>query len=78
MKEEFKNLDELYQRVLPALKTKVSELSYSNYQIRPEDIWKNLSENKWKGSQNLTLYDIVNDIVNFKITDLENINNIRE
>ena len=76
MEQEFKNLDELYQRVLPALKTKVSELSVSNNQISEIEIWKHLAEAKWKDSKNLTLFDIVADIVNFKITDLENIDNI--
>ena len=71
MEQEFKNLDELYQRVLPALKTKVSELNASNHDISVEEIWKHLAESKWKESKNLTLFDIVDDIIKFKITDLE-------
>jgi hypothetical protein len=71
MEGEFKNLDELYQRVLPALKTKVAELSATKEQISEEEIWYHLAETKWKDSKNLTLFDIVDDIIKFKITDLE-------
>ena len=71
MKEEFKTLDELYNRVLPALKSKVSKLNKSNYEITEKELWNYLSINKWKNSSNLTLFDIVDDIINIKITDLE-------
>ena len=72
MKEEFKSIDELYNRVLPALKSKVSKLKRSNYEITEKELWNYLSINKWKNSSNLTLFDIVEDIINFEITDLEN------
>ena len=70
MKEEFKNLDELYNRVLPALKYKTTKLKKSNYEISEKELWVYLSNNKWKNSTNLTLFDIVGDIINFEITDL--------
>ena len=56
---EFNNLQELKTRITPALKTKVKEL---NSFITEEDIWKYL-KTKWKTSTNLTLYDIINDII---------------
>jgi len=72
MIEEFKTIDELFQRVLPALKTKSSELSLSGVKVSEEEIWKFLSETKWKDSTHLTLFDIVDDILELEVTDLKN------
>lgn len=64
---EFNNLKELKERITPALKTKVKELKNKNYTlITEEHIWEYLIKNKWKKSENLTLYDIINDILNIK------------
>lgn len=59
---EFNNLQELKTRITPALNTKVKEI---NSYVTEEDIWKYLKA-KWKTSTNLTLYDIINDIINLK------------
>lgn len=59
---EFNNLQELKTRITPALNTKVKEI---NSYVTEEDIWKYL-KTKWKTSANLTLYDIINDIINLK------------
>lgn len=59
---EFNNLQELKTRITPALNTKVKEI---NSYVTEEDIWKYL-KTKWKTSTNLTLYDIINDIINLK------------
>ncbi len=64
---EFKNLLELKTRITPALKTKVKEL---NSYVTEEDIW-NYLKIKWKESNNLTLYDIINDIINIKKEEIE-------
>lgn len=64
---EFNNLQELKTRITPALKTKVKEL---NSFITEEDIWKYL-KTKWKTSTNLTLYDIINDIIKLKKEEIE-------
>lgn len=64
---EFKNLLELKTRITPALKTKVKEL---NSYVTEEDIW-NYQKIKWKESNNLTLYDIINDIINLKKEEIE-------
>lgn len=59
---EFNNLQELKTRITPALNTKVKEI---NSYVTEEDIW-NYLKLKWKKETNLTLYDIINDIINLK------------
>lgn len=65
MAEEFRSVQELYQRLVPALKTKCSEMKRNGYPyIVEEDIWNYLSEKKWKLAQGLSLYQMVDDILN--------------
>lgn len=55
---------ELYQALLPALNVKKRLLEYAKYtDITNNDIWHYLSINKWKNSHNLTISEIVNDII---------------
>ena len=62
--DEFETLDELKKRITPAIETKIKELKTNFYEgITTEDIWEYLKI-KWKKEKNLTLYDIVNDILN--------------
>ncbi len=69
---EFKNLNELKKRITPALNTKLKELKSQNYNmIEIEDIWKYLINKKWKKANNLTLYDIINDILNTENEEIE-------
>lgn len=69
---EFDNLEELKKRITPALKTKLKELKNNNYNlITTEDIWNYLIKYKWKTSKNLTLYDIINDILKINNDDIE-------
>jgi len=64
----FDSLTELYQAILPAFNVKKSLLSITKYKnITNETIWKYLSANKWKYGIDLTLAEIVNDIINFDI-----------
>ena len=64
MNDEFQSIEELYQRVLPALRTKVHLLSKKGITfVVEEDIW-NLLMDKWKKGRGLTLFDIVDDILN--------------
>ena len=61
---EYKNQLELYQGLIPALNVKLKMLKKSNYQdITKDDIWNYLRENKWKNSIDLTLADMVQDII---------------
>lgn len=63
MIDEFESLEQLYKRLLPALKSKVSELKRSGYDyLTSEDVWNYLKETKWIRSSNLSLNDMVSDI----------------
>lgn len=68
---EFKSIQELKKRVEPALKTKIKEMKTNHYNYEEEDLWNYLTEYKWKKANNLTLYDIINDILNLTSKDLE-------
>ena len=62
---KFNSLEQLYNRLLPAMKTKVDELKLVgiNY-ITELDIWNYLKNNKWNKSKDLTLSECVDDILN--------------
>ena len=64
MELEFSSQEELYKRLQPALKAKLAELHRLGYPyIQLIDIWNYLIFSKWKKAKNLTLSDIVNDIL---------------
>ena len=64
---EFNDIKELYERLIPALNAKVSELKrYDLDYIKSEDIWNYLKENKWVKSKDLLLYQMVDDIMNLE------------
>ncbi len=58
---EFNNLTELKNRLMPALRIKKEEINNKN--ITEEDIWNYLKDTKWKKSNDLSLSDMVNDIL---------------
>lgn len=59
------NLKDLYNRILPALKTKKDELERLGCDyINELDIWNYLKDKKWKNSYNLLLYQMVDDVIN--------------
>lgn len=65
MEVEFKTISELYDRIKPALTTKVEEMRRNGYlYIKEEDIWNYLKEVKWVKSTNLELYQMVHDVLN--------------
>lgn len=65
MTYEFDSIEELHERVLPALNTRISELNELGYNdIDEKDIWEYLVSSKWKIANYLTLSDIVGDILN--------------
>ena len=72
-KIEFQNIKQLYNRLLPALRTKKSEMNRVgiNY-VQEEDIWNYLKEIKWKKANNLSLYEMVNDVLNTDDSLIEN------
>ncbi len=64
MKIEFKDVKELYKRVLPALKLKKRLLLKKGINVSENDIFEYLAKKKWSKGFNLSLNDIVNDIIN--------------
>ena len=65
MIEEFHSIDELYDRVLPALETRMRELHKLGYKnVTSDNIWKYLIQSRWMSAYELTLYDVVSDILN--------------
>lgn len=61
----FNSLEELYERIKPALVTKKQEMRRNGYEyIKEEDIWNYLKEIKWRNSKDLSLYEMVNDVLN--------------
>lgn len=65
---EFNNLNELKNRLMPALRIKREEINNKN--ITEEDIWNYLKDTKWRKSNDLSLSDMVNDILKLDINIL--------
>lgn len=69
---KFKSLTELYERILPALKTKKRELNKKGFNyIHEEDIWNYLKKYKWTRSRDLDLGSMVNDIFLLEAQELK-------
>ena len=67
---KFSSINELYDRLVPAMDTKVNELKMSGISyITIDDIWNYLSIYKWGKAKDLTLNKCVDDILN--TSDLE-------
>lgn len=70
---EFKSAKELYDRVLPALYSKVKEMRNLGFvYITEKDIWNYLVNSTWKTKRNLQLHDLISDILyadNYKLND---------
>ncbi len=63
--DEFQTVEELYERLKPALHTKREEMRRAGYEyVKSEDIWNYLKESIWKKATNLSLYQMVSDILN--------------
>ena len=64
---EFKTLDELYNRIKPALYSKAVELKRRGKDyIKEEDIWNFLLKNTWSKKKNLDLSEMTSDILNLE------------
>jgi len=69
---EFATLNDLYERVLPALKLKREEFrSAGEKYINEDDIWEYLKINKWSKANDLSLYNIVDDIIKCNASDIK-------
>ena len=61
---EFNNIKELYDRLRPALTTKVTELRRNDLDyIKQDDIWNYLKITKWSKANNLLFSGIVQNII---------------
>ena len=61
---EYKSQEELYVGLLPALNVRIKYFKRSKVNdITRDDIWNYLKETKWKNSIDLTLADMVQDIL---------------
>ena len=69
---EFKSLEELYNRVKPALYSKVQELKRNNITyVKEVDIWNYLSSTIWKRSDSLSLSAMVENILDLKEDEIK-------
>ena len=67
----FESQEELYKRVLPALKSKKKLLSLEGFKsIKKSDIWDYLRYNKWSNQTGLELCDMVDDILNVNNSEI--------
>jgi len=64
MNIEYKNIKELYKRVMPALRCKKRLLLKNGINVNENDIFEYLAKEKWSKGKNLTLSEIVSDIIN--------------
>lgn len=70
--EEFGSLKELYIKVRPALVLKKDELKkYGMEQIVEADIWNYLKKKKWMNTVDLSLSEMVNDILSIDQDELD-------
>lgn len=80
----FKNKEELYNRVYPALYSKAKEIRKLGFKyIKEIDIWNYLVDSEWKKRNDLELHDLISDILyvdNERLKEyvMEKINKIKD
>ena len=67
---DFKSVEELYVRILPALKTKKNEMKGLKLDINEIDIWNYFCRNIWNQKNGLTMGEMVDDILNTDSIDI--------
>ena len=66
------NIVDLYNRLTPALESKVNEFKRIGITyIKKEDIWNSLIQIKWKNVTGLTLSEMVDDILNCSNNEID-------
>lgn len=63
---DFKDVFELKERVMPALRKRVSDLKLRGIDVTCDDIWEDLKMNKWSRGMGLALNEIVDDILKYE------------
>lgn len=62
---QFASVEELYHHIKPALNAKASSMKRNGFSyIKPDDIWNYFKEKKWIKDTNLTICEMVDDIMN--------------
>lgn len=61
---EYSSLKDLYIDLLPSFKVKLRLLNFYKYNLSIKDIWLYLQNTKWKYDSDLTIDEMVNDIIN--------------
>lgn len=64
---QFSSLNELKQRLFPALRNRKRTLKKSNILVTEDELWDYFTNNYWKKSINLSLYQMVDDILNREV-----------
>ena len=67
MDVEFKSIEELKKRLMPALRLRKKELKKVNYFFSEDELWDYFSKNFWRNATNLSLSQMVDDILNQEI-----------
>lgn len=68
---EFRSLKELYERVKPALYSKLKEMNNLGFKyVTYNDIWNYLVDNSWKNKKGLELHELITDIINVNNYDV--------
>lgn len=73
MNMEFSSVDELKKRLMPALNFRKRELKKQGTIINEEELWDYFVTNYWKKASNLSLYEMVDDILNKEIIKHEEV-----
>lgn len=69
---EYNSQLELYLALIPVFNVKHRLLSINDYNdVTDEDIWKYLTINKWRNSHNLTISEMVNDIITLDTSNIK-------
>ena len=69
--EKFYSIEDLYKRLLPAIKTKLDEFKRENINnVNELDIWNYCMQNKWNNRKDIRLYEMVSDILEIDIFNL--------
>ena len=68
---EFTSLQQLYKKLIPAFNVKKRLILKSKYKdINNENIWNYLTETKWKKATDLSLPEMINDIITVELEDI--------
>lgn len=70
---KFTTIKELYKYLLPALKTKRSEMAINGFvYVMPEDIFNYIKQTKWKNLKSVLPYEMVGDILDCDPYEIDN------